>query len=86
MGAYAYKQCTQGFNEDTLKTHLRSVSRETDWSDVWVGRKVHGILESEHGVVIVSGAVIVVRMVHNLVNAGSDVSCLCVSVVFVFSQ
>ena len=53
---------------------------------MWVGRKVHGILESEHGVVIVSGLGIVVRMVHNLVNAGSDVGSLCVSVVFVFSQ
>ena len=86
MGAYVYKQCTHSFDKDSLTPYLRGVCGQTDWSDVWVGRKVHGILESEHGVVIVSGAVIVVRMVHNPVKAGSDVGCLCVSVVFVFSQ
>ena len=59
-----------------LAPHLRCVCGEADWSDVWVGRKVHYILESEHGVVVVSGPVIVVGMVHNLVNAGSDVNCL----------
>ena len=74
------------YKQGILTPYLRSVSGKTDRPDMWVGRKVHGILESEHGVVIVSGLGIVVGMIHNLVNAGSDVGSLCVSVVCVFSQ